>query len=821
MLKRLVLTAIICSILGVLPFGCSEDRALEIQLPQGKTAHIGFIAGEVLLRSAGENQWRSAEVGDSISQGTMVRTGQNSYCELIISSGTIFRMKDRTELQLVQIPESAQENRLRVRLMTGQLLSNTHKITYKSEETIETDTAVVSVHGTSYLVDAERGGTTVMVNRGKVRVRMNYQVPQRLSNGLGRVSRLIRRGVLVRRGFKVTVSDYQLREIRQSLDSTALDGSTKPGDRTIDQLRHEARLAPTPVRSEDRKKLKELNNLVLNYERGPSYHLSPNFDGTSDTFVFTTAELAGEQPDTGRKLESWRMVFRNGTGSIVKEIRNRLSEEEQVTNLPARITWNLFSDSGSLVEDGSYVYELFLNGNLVIRGNIEVDTLPPLLQVESDGLSFSPNGDGSKDTMDFTIQAEGGAQHTCAISTSEGYLVKNIDWGPDIPEVFSWDGTGENDTILPEGVYNLVFTSVDLAGNRTRHTVRGIAIDLRERQAMVEIDHSTFSPNGDGNLDTVTFNLILSDRRSIGRWDLIVQTLKGETARRFRGWSRMPYSITWNGEPTGRADEAYPNGLPSGTYAYFLQVTYMSGINTYSFKQELTLDNDPPAIRLDVSPELFSPDGDGRNDTLTIRPVLTDISPIKAWRISIFDSEGSVFKTFTGTGMPAQEISWDGVSDTGVLVDSGDDFTMVMEATDTAFNTASSEEAAFSVDILVIPTDRGLKIRASSVQFGHNTAELTGDKTHQVLDKIASVLQKYDRYSVIVEGHTDSTGDEQYNRYLSEKRAKSVGEYLVKMGVSADRLSFAGHGELYPVDTNHTSEGRRRNRRVEFILIRD
>jgi len=81
-------------------------------------------------------------------------------------------------------------------------------------------------------------------------------------------------------------------------------------------------------------------------------------------------------------------------------------------------------------------------------------------------------------------------------------------------------------------------------------------------------------------------------------------------------------------------------------------------------------------------------------------------------------------------------------------------------------------------------------------------------------------LKKYDKYSVAIEGHTDSTGDESYNLELSKKRAESVGQYLIKQGISAQRLSYEGYGSKYPVDTNETKEGRRRNRRVEFLLIR-
>jgi outer membrane protein OmpA-like peptidoglycan-associated protein len=153
-------------------------------------------------------------------------------------------------------------------------------------------------------------------------------------------------------------------------------------------------------------------------------------------------------------------------------------------------------------------------------------------------------------------------------------------------------------------------------------------------------------------------------------------------------------------------------------------------------------------------------------------------------------------------------------------VDSAEDYYLVCEAVDEGFNRGASDKVPFSIDILVESTDRGLKIRVSNVQFAFNTAELRGDKTFRILDKIVAILQKYDKYSIVVEGHTDSTGDETYNVELSKNRAEAVGTYLVDNGIDPDRLEYVGYGPKFPIDTNATVEGRRRNRRVEFLLKR-
>ncbi len=77
-------------------------------------------------------------------------------------------------------------------------------------------------------------------------------------------------------------------------------------------------------------------------------------------------------------------------------------------------------------------------------------------------------------------------------------------------------------------------------------------------------------------------------------------------------------------------------------------------------------------------------------------------------------------------------------------------------------------------------------------------------------------LKKYPDEKVVVGGHTDSTGDPEWNRRLSRKRAESVRRYLVVAGISPNRLLVEGHGAVEPIATNRTASGRSRNRRVEI-----
>ncbi|WP_299316065.1 OmpA family protein [uncultured Halomonas sp.] len=105
----------------------------------------------------------------------------------------------------------------------------------------------------------------------------------------------------------------------------------------------------------------------------------------------------------------------------------------------------------------------------------------------------------------------------------------------------------------------------------------------------------------------------------------------------------------------------------------------------------------------------------------------------------------------------------------------------------------------------------------SSVTFGFDSSELTSS-ARNALNDVASILNQYTDTRVNIAGHTDSTGNADYNQRLSERRAESVGNYLAQSGVARNRLYMTGYGQTQPVASNATEEGRAQNRRVEITL---
>ena len=106
----------------------------------------------------------------------------------------------------------------------------------------------------------------------------------------------------------------------------------------------------------------------------------------------------------------------------------------------------------------------------------------------------------------------------------------------------------------------------------------------------------------------------------------------------------------------------------------------------------------------------------------------------------------------------------------------------------------------------------------SSITFALNSADLNA-QFYNALGGVAMVLKEYNKTVIEVAGHTDSSGSDQYNQQLSQRRAQSVAGYLTSQGIVDQRLLTVGAGEAHPVASNDTEAGRAQNRRVEMTIV--
>ena len=253
-------------------------------------------------------------------------------------------------------------------------------------------------------------------------------------------------------------------------------------------------------------------------------------------------------------------------------------------------------------------------------------------------------------------------------------------------------------------------------------------------------------------------------------------------------------------------------------------------------------ESSPPELTVELSPQPFSPDEDGEDDTLTVNISVKTEIPIHSWHIEIREPAPgyALFSEWKGEGMPPKTMVWNGLSASEELVQSATDYHFALVVTNTN-NDSTTYQGTISVDVLVRREGDVLRVIVPSIVFASDTGNFSkltkeiSDANDRILRRIAQVLNRYDTYQVKVEGHANPTtapgtaartNEEKGTRSvkglqpLSEERAKAVLDYLVTLGVEKGRLSSVGVGGARTVVEFADKDNWWKNRRVEFILIK-
>jgi outer membrane protein OmpA-like peptidoglycan-associated protein len=117
-------------------------------------------------------------------------------------------------------------------------------------------------------------------------------------------------------------------------------------------------------------------------------------------------------------------------------------------------------------------------------------------------------------------------------------------------------------------------------------------------------------------------------------------------------------------------------------------------------------------------------------------------------------------------------------------------------------------------------TDRGMVLTVGDVLFAAGRAEV-GPGAQRSIDKLAEFLRAYPKRNVLIEGHTDNLGNEDFNIKLSQQRADAVRDLLTARGISPQRIRPKGYGPKFPVVDNDSAAGRQQNRRVEVLVLNE
>ena len=517
--------------------------------------------------------------------------------------------------------------------------------------------------------------------------------------------------------------------------------------------------------------------------------------------------------------------------------------------VPATFVWDGRTDAGSRAPDGRYSASLavsYLNGDAAAAATpgILLRTVAPSITVSASPLLFSPTETSRIRVVHFSQKSVPGDDWAGALTGLDGKQVRTWSWKGEAAD-FVWDGTDEAGNTVPDGSYRYDVVSVDAAGNKGSGSVPSVVVDQRPVQVFVTADDLGISPNGDGIKDTETFHLIVKLREGIDAWHFAVVDKDGVEKSVFGGKGNdVPNTIVWDGHDTAGA-------VVDGYYTGFFSVDYLKGDHAEARTAKILVDTAPPKAQVSLTPQPFSPDNDSNNNDLTIGLDVASPADIAQWSLQIHEiavvegaAPGStpgdrIFKSWSGTGSPAKTIVWDGRSDEGELVESATDYPFVFTVTDVLGN-SNKVQGAISVDVLVIRDGDKLKIRVPSIVFRANGADFNGldadtvANNNKVIQRIAQILNKFKDYTILIEGHANSVGkiegssaaaiaNEETKELipLSTGRAELVKKLLTDDGVDPKRLSTAGMGSSEPVVDFKDAQNRWKNRRVEFVLIRN
>ncbi|MBN1695979.1 MAG: OmpA family protein [Spirochaetales bacterium] len=351
------------------------------------------------------------------------------------------------------------------------------------------------------------------------------------------------------------------------------------------------------------------------------------------------------------------------------------------------------------------------------------------------------------------------------------------------------------------------------------------------RHVFISEDARVFSPDGDGFMDTISFSVDAGPDRLTGGYEFAIIDEYGRRVRKMEGVIGTAFAyesaLTWNGYDDGgqRASD--------GGYRAVFTVQSDNGARASAESGIFLLDTSPPVVRLSIVPEIFSPDDDGINDTLSVSATISDLSGIADWTIIIERPGGTRVKTFTGRGPFPGSIEWDGIPDNGEKIESAALYPLYLTVRDEGGNHAVAA-GMIETDILIEKREGGNSIVVSNIyfepyssDFASGSGEIIG-KNRAVITRLAEILKRFSSCEIVIEGHSfnefhrDKKRAEKAEREvffpLSKKRADAVKKALVETGIDGSRITTRGKGSSEPLVPYDDEKNSGRNRRVEIYL---
>ena len=382
---------------------------------------------------------------------------------------------------------------------------------------------------------------------------------------------------------------------------------------------------------------------------------SPNGDGIKDTVTL----------DFGR-VNLTRLSSAVITVSDARGVELQTVEVGPLIGSPIEFDGYVNAARTLLMPEGTYQVEVaaeYENGTVNEAGPVVVvvDVTPPGGSVSASTDVFSPEGDGYKDTVVISHSVAGNDSWRGFVFVAGREVLATFDFGSSVPAAVVWDGKDPDGNPVPDGTYSYQMIGTDAAGNQAETNIVTVDVDRRPTTMDIQFSRRYFSPNGDGQGDTVTVRPNLSVPRGVASYDVTVRNSAGDVVGRGRGTGDLPAAITWDGS------DLSGNTLPEGDYVAELSLVYEKGNRVTGRSPVLTIDNTIPSVALEASSNRITPNGDGIDDTIEFYPSVSPAGEIVRSTGRILTLDGQVVAEIEG--VRPYPVFWDGTADRGVVKD--------------------------------------------------------------------------------------------------------------------------------------------------------
>lgn len=382
---------------------------------------------------------------------------------------------------------------------------------------------------------------------------------------------------------------------------------------------------------------------------------SPDGDGVKDEVIVK---------QSASTEEIWEgIIFDAGN----KEVKRYIWRSEP----PKEVAWDGRSNSGELLPDGKYAYQLKgrdYAGNLFESEKMDVKIFTeetPVFISYKEG-SFSPNGDKIKDIQEFNIRAnitEGNSvsQWTVEVINDKDQVVYSYQKDGSLESKVLWDGKNNSGKTLGDGMYKGRITADFASGIVSKSLTPMFKLDNTPPEIEVMAQSEIISPNNDGFLDEL---IVLQKGSEEKQWATNITDSSGVIWSSYN--SGKPVSkLVWDGK------DKNGNIVKNGEYTYTISSTDDAGNTASAEIENFEVKNIHTSAFLTLRDNKISPNNDKLFDTLGIKTIVNYQEDIKAYELDIINEQSESVKKIQGKGSIPELFEWDGYKSDGKVAADG------------------------------------------------------------------------------------------------------------------------------------------------------